>query len=155
MEPGGWLEFQELDSEFYSQDRSLKDDNKVHELRRLQQKALSRLGRKLNVVDDVKELLLEHGFHSIEHRRFPVPLGMWPKRKTLVWLFSRRAHFTNKSTQKTIGLLRHNEFSAGLPGQTLKPFCKELGKTPEEVKEYLSEVLKDIGKRGVHMMSTL
>lgn len=81
------MEFQELDLKHFSQDNSMKEGNKVLELYNLQSEALSNLGRKLDVGDYIEELLHQHGFQNIVHRRYRVPLGIWPKDKKLVGIY--------------------------------------------------------------------
>ena len=81
------MEFQELDLKHFSQDNSLTEGNKVLELYNLQSEALSNLGRKLDVGDYIEELLHQRGFQNIVHRRFQVPLGIWPKDKKWVGIY--------------------------------------------------------------------
>ncbi|KIW63420.1 hypothetical protein, variant [Phialophora macrospora] len=145
LENGGWIEFHELDSNFYAQPNSIPG-HKVMEMRKLLARGLSNLGRRLDVADYIRELLQQQGFEHITHERIAVPLGMWP---------ARQDYSYSLYSQRNIGLARITELEFGIEGLTLKPFCKGLGWTPAEVGPFIADVTREVVLGGTQMASNL
>ncbi|EXJ82332.1 hypothetical protein A1O3_06145 [Capronia epimyces CBS 606.96] len=144
LEPGGWVEIQQLDLEHYAEGPlAPQAGSRVRELCDLLSLALFSFRRRLGVAGHVEDLLRRHGFQNIVHGRIKVPLGNWPK----------------DPKYKEIGSLRQWELERALEALTLKPFCKGLGWTPEKVRAFLDEVRSEIrnknGQEKVHLTSTL
>jgi hypothetical protein len=155
LEDGGWVEFQLLDSKHYARDESINEGNRVLQLYNLQTEALSKVGRKLDVGDDIEEFLKQAGFQNVTHRRWPVPLGGWPKNKTLVWNYREQECVADILLQKRIGVLRFLQFESGLESSSLKPLCKVLKWTRAELELLLMGVRKDLKRKEVHLESDL
>lgn len=81
--PGGYAELAELGTELFSDDGTLASDNpgKVHIA--LLNEAMSRIGRRPQTGDTMKELLEKAGFENINVLKLKQPLGQWPKEKRL------------------------------------------------------------------------
>ena len=94
------MEFQFLDSKHYAQDQSINEGNKVLQLCSFQEEAFSKVGRELDMGDDIEELLKQSGFQNVTHRRQPVPLGAWPKEKTLVWNYREQEYVLLTSSHR-------------------------------------------------------
>lgn len=80
------------------------------------------------------QLLRDAGFVNIEERIFKVPLGTWPKNRTM----------------KMIGLYLRSVIYDGLQGIALGPFTRGLKWTSEEVELFLVDVRKSLMDSGTH-----
>lgn len=145
-----------MDLEYYAQGDSIKPGSHIVRLYELLSAGLAQLGRSLPLADNLEELLRVQGFTNIEHYRFPVALGPWPKDSRMV-----RSHFIQCTalilcgTKKTIGWYHREEFENGLEALVLKPLMKGLNWSREEVEGFLLEVRQDIRTSGVHPLSNL
>jgi hypothetical protein len=74
------------------------------------------------------------GFTNIQSKLFKVPLGIWPKNKTM----------------KLIGLYMRSVMYDGLQGISMGPFTRGLKWTPEEVELFLVEVRKSLFDSKTH-----
>ena len=78
--------------------------------------------------------LRDAGFVNVEEKVFKIPLGIWPKNKTM----------------KLIGLYLRTVIYDGLQGLSLGPFIKGLKWTPEEVEVFLVGVRKSLMDASTH-----
>ncbi|ETI26799.1 hypothetical protein G647_10244 [Cladophialophora carrionii CBS 160.54] len=146
LENGGWIEFHELDSNFYVMPNSAPG-RKVMEMSQLLSLGLSNLGRRLDVADYIRELLQQQGFENITHDRVAVPIGMWPA--------PAPPNHNAIDSMRNVGLARITELEFGIEGLTLKPFCKGLGWTPAQVHPFIADVTREVVVGGTKMASTL
>jgi hypothetical protein len=68
--------------------------------------------------------LSNYGFVNIRHETLQIPIGTWPKNKTL----------------KTVGFYARVGIEDGLEAMTYGPLCRGLGWTRERVEVFLGEV---------------
>lgn len=84
LKPGGWVEFQDVDTRLYSEDNTIGPDNKVREMLDLLRHACDRVGRTLDPGPQLEGWVRDAGFQNVRHRRFPLPIGTWPKDRRMV-----------------------------------------------------------------------
>ena len=84
LRPGGWVEFQDFDLHNYSQDNSIPPDNKVKEWYDTLLEGCDRIGRTASPGTQLETWARDAGFVNVHHKKFKLPLGPWPKDKTLV-----------------------------------------------------------------------
>ena len=84
VKPGGWAEFQDLDIKFYSDDNTLKDDSALSTWLRQSEEAVTMIGRTLSPGPHLKGWIEAAGFVNVRHEVFKLPVGLWPKQKSLV-----------------------------------------------------------------------
>jgi trans-aconitate methyltransferase len=65
LKPGGWLEMQEFDVWFRSEEGELPADSKITEWQQYLDQASLRFGKRLNVANEFKEKMIEVGFEDV------------------------------------------------------------------------------------------
>ncbi|KAI9733434.1 MAG: hypothetical protein M1834_003518 [Cirrosporium novae-zelandiae] len=139
---GGWVEFQDWDLSYYSEDKSEAVDNKIIELHKLLIQGFDKLGRTARPGPHLKEWVENAGFENIHHKAVKIPLGSWPKDKKLY-------------PQKEIGTVNLIQSLDGMEAFILGIFTRVLGWSPEEVQAFAVDARKDAMKKSVHLMCTL
>ena len=87
LEDEGWIELQILTLRHHSlQQPPTNEESKIQELHRHLSDGLAALGRQLDIQDDLPQILQENGFRDLNHLKWHVPLGPWPKDMELVLL---------------------------------------------------------------------
>lgn len=84
LKPGGWAQFGDYDTSCKSQDNTIPKNYKVAEMLNLLTGACDKIGRKLGIGPNLKGWVEEAGFANVGHKILPLPVGIWPKDKTLV-----------------------------------------------------------------------
>ncbi|KAH8789719.1 S-adenosyl-L-methionine-dependent methyltransferase, partial [Hyaloscypha finlandica] len=79
LKPGGWLEMQEFDVWFRSEEGELPADSKIAEWQSYLDQASLMFGKRLNVANEFKEKMIEVGFEDVRDDIIKVPIGAWPK----------------------------------------------------------------------------
>lgn len=82
--PGGWVEFQDWDCRIRSEDGTLKDTALERYYNEVVA-AFERAGYPASPGRYFEEWFREAGFVDIHVRKYPVPMGVWPKDKYFVW----------------------------------------------------------------------
>ncbi|KAK4159806.1 putative methyltransferase [Cladorrhinum sp. PSN259] len=102
LKPGGWIEFQESVGMPYCDDGSLPDPDKdvLREFYLLCNEAVGKFGMDLNRGANVGEFLEKAGFVNITCVKRKVPVGVWPRDKTmrLVGLYMRETALQSMPT---------------------------------------------------------
>ncbi|KAK3989324.1 putative methyltransferase [Cladorrhinum sp. PSN332] len=102
LKPGGWIEFQESVGMPHCDDGSLPppDEDVLRQFYLLCQEAVGKFGMDLNRGANVGEFLEKAGFVNITCVKRKVPVGVWPKDKTmrLVGLYMREAALQSMPT---------------------------------------------------------
>ncbi|KAJ2895436.1 S-adenosyl-L-methionine-dependent methyltransferase [Zalerion maritima] len=132
--PGGWIELQEYDFTLTSDDNSLAGDWPYYKCSKLIHQGLEALGVVPHSTLRNPQYLRDAGFTNITTKVFKVPLGVWPKDRTL----------------KTIGMYQRHAMVDGLNAITMGPFTRGLKWKPEEVEVFLVEVRRTIEDPKVH-----
>ena len=84
LKPGGWVELSEYDINLKSQDNTIPKNYKPQEMLNWLSTACDKIGRPLGVGPKLKGWIEEAGFTNVGHIVIALPLGIWPKDKTLV-----------------------------------------------------------------------
>jgi hypothetical protein len=137
--PGGRVEFQDFDLLYYSQDGTLAEDTNLYKWDRLWLEAAGKLGREGRPGVKLQEWVKDAGFTNIEHRKFPAPIGIWPKAPEM----------------KKIGGMNYIAVSEGLEAFSLKLFEVALGWKTEEIQVLLALVRKDLVNPNIHPLYDL
>ncbi|EAQ92443.1 hypothetical protein CHGG_00678 [Chaetomium globosum CBS 148.51] len=130
LQPGGWLECQEIPAPVMCDDGTLPEDfgwlRWVRDFRAGGQVA----NRQVDLGPQLTGWMHEVGFVDIHEMTFKIPINGWPKEMRL----------------KHIGMMWQRNLLEGLSGFSLGMF-NQLGKTVEEIE---TSVLSDTGFRGAH-----
>jgi hypothetical protein len=81
---GGWVEFQEFDLQYYSEDGSLKPDSSLATWIGLIIQASNQRGRDPCPGPKLENWVRDAGFVEIQHQTLKLPIGPWPKDAYLV-----------------------------------------------------------------------
>ncbi|KAI9740853.1 MAG: hypothetical protein M1818_004458 [Claussenomyces sp. TS43310] len=140
LKPGGWVEFQDMVHLAHCDDGSLDEERYCHMLKwlALLDEGLQRFGVHLNGCCQHEQRMINAGFINVEQRIFKVPIGQWPKNRTL----------------KLIGLYLRTVLIEGLQGISLGAFTRGLGWTREEVELMLVDVRKALLDSSQHTYFT-
>jgi len=130
----GWVEFQDYDLEWYSEDGSLKPDSALQRWLHHFYEAALKIGRDHQPGIKLEGWVRDAGFTKVYHQKFRTPVGRWPKDERL----------------KTIGAWNLLNVLEGLEGFTMGLFTRVLGWKPEEVQAFLTDVRKDLQDPKIH-----
>ncbi|KAF0329586.1 methyltransferase domain-containing protein [Colletotrichum asianum] len=136
LNPGGWAEFQDLNSEYYSDDGTYTEEHITRKWNKQFVDACESMGRTgcpgLKLEDWVKDA----GFQNVKHYKFKCPIGPWAK----------------DSQHREVGMLNLIQTLDGLEAFSLKLFCDVVGQTKEEVLVMLAKVRQEIKSNALHAM---
>jgi SAM-dependent methyltransferase len=135
LKAGGWVENQEFDLNFSSDDDTIPADSKVKEWEALWNQAVESVGM-TGRCDPQKmaEQMKEAGFINVTVRGYKMPLGPWPKDKRL----------RESGQYNLVGV------SEGLTGLSIRVFTQILGWSVEEMEMLLTQVRAEWRKRTIH-----
>ncbi|RMJ02372.1 hypothetical protein CDV36_015362 [Fusarium kuroshium] len=134
LEPGGYLEMQDLTNPLACDDGTLHEGLELHRLGHLLVEASDKAGRPNNTASKYKEYLEKAGFVDVVERKFKWPLNQWPKEKKY----------------KEIGAWTCENLTSGLEGLLLALLTRFLGWTPEEVIAFCALVRKQLRDTSIH-----
>ena len=83
LKPGGWIEFQETYGMPQCDDGTMNDDDIIKRYYETCQLAMSRFGYDINKPLHLRDYLEKAGFQNVQCIIKKLPLGTWPKDKTL------------------------------------------------------------------------
>ncbi|KAI8301051.1 umta methyltransferase family protein [Colletotrichum sp. SAR11_59] len=136
LNPGGWVEFQEMDGLYYSEDNTYTEEPAVFKWNREYLAACDAMGRTARPGSQVEGWVRGTGFDNVESQKFKTPIGPWAKDPQL----------------RDVSMICLSQLLDGLEGFTLKLFCGFLGKTQEEVLVMLSHVRKELKSGAAHIL---
>ncbi|KAL8935196.1 MAG: hypothetical protein Q9211_004827, partial [Gyalolechia sp. 1 TL-2023] len=136
VKPGGWVEFIDLDLTWTSPDGSLREEHAGKKFNNLFIKTCRDAG-----IEPCPGLFLEGwmkdaGFQNVHAEKFVLPVGPWPKDKTL----------------KEVGAWNFLQINEGLEAFTLALFTREVGFSVDEVTVICSDIRKEIKDPKMHCM---
>ena len=134
LEPGGYLELQDIYSPFGCDGGSMTEDTQIYRLGQLCLEASVALGRPLNVAPTYKDLMRKAGFVEIVERKLKWPIGGWPKDK----------HFKELGHWHTLNL------DVGLEGLLMTPLTRGLGWSKDEALVFCALVRQEFKNPRVH-----
>lgn len=155
--PGGWAEFQDFDTTYYSEDGSLKEEHSSFKWITTLLEGVRSFGRDPCPGLKLEGLMKDAGFEGVQHEKFRMPIGPWAKDKHLVCLAPESADSKASARskqlmqdQKTIGAWNLVQIEHGIEGFTLRLFTQILGWKSEEVQVLLANVRKDLRDPRIH-----
>lgn len=135
LEPGGWVENQEFDLQFASDDGTMPADSAVQRWEDLWQQGISNFGLTGRCYPDVMKQKMEAaGFVNCTVKAFKIPVGPWPKDKRL----------------RQAGLLFLVGLLEGLSGLSVRTFTMGLGWSVPEMEVLLMEVRQEWKRKAHH-----
>ena len=133
LQPGGWLEMQDLYMPVLCDDETMKA-TAWQEWNNLFLEACSKLGRDASWAAEYKNWMIKVGFEDVQEHVTNWPVNTWPKSKSM----------------KEMGKLTMINMYDGLEGFTVRLFERAFGKTVEESQVFLVDVRKDLLDRKIH-----
>ncbi|KAJ0143076.1 hypothetical protein HZ326_14123 [Fusarium oxysporum f. sp. albedinis] len=134
LEPGGYLEMQDLTYPIACDDGTLPPDCEVLRSGLLSIEASAKAGRAINLAPKYKTFLEKAGFVDVVEKRFRWPINEWPKDK----------HY------KELGKWSYSNINNGLEGLLLGLFTRFLGWSADEVRVFCSAMRKQLRDRSIH-----
>ncbi|KAK2751253.1 umta methyltransferase family protein [Colletotrichum kahawae] len=131
LNPGGWVEFQDADFNYYSDDATLTEEHQFKEWSKSLLSALESVGRDACPGPKLQGWVKDAGFQEISHTRPKVPVGPWPKDE---WY-------------SDLGAMNLTQLLNGLEGFSMRVFCGILGQTQTEAQALLDAVRKELRTR--------
>ncbi|KAK2753182.1 hypothetical protein FQN54_008008 [Arachnomyces sp. PD_36] len=132
--PGGWVEFQDYEPMYASDDGSLRPEHHTYKWICGLIEASKKNGREPNVGPMLESLLLEAGFENVQHYQMKVPVGPWPKNRTL----------------KEVGLFNLVQILNGVEAFSLRLYTQVLGWSFDELQSLLKEVSRELRSGTIH-----
>lgn len=151
LKPGGWVEFQEYETKFTSDDGTHEKMPVMLEWAEKLDEASKRFGKRMNIAPELGRKIEEAGFVNVTDNcykastpwtnwwnlfltRPQTPVGSWPKNSHL----------------KEIGRMTRITVVESIEPYTLALFTRVLGYTYEETQEYMSKVRAEFLETRTH-----
>ncbi|KAK4189415.1 putative methyltransferase [Podospora australis] len=133
LKPGGYIEFQESHGRPQCDDSSMSSSDVMLQFYNLCVEALAKFGMDLNAPQTVGDLLTKAGFVNVTCVKRKIPVGVWPRDKTM----------------RLIGLYVRETALQSLPSLT-KAFEKGLGMSATEREVWAAKVKEAAMDSAVH-----
>ncbi|KAK2055732.1 S-adenosyl-L-methionine-dependent methyltransferase [Colletotrichum caudatum] len=134
LTPGGYLELQEGEFTFESDDGTLTPEQPLSEFARLIREATEKFGRRFVPLPELEPLMAEAGFEDVVVKKFKWPSNPWPKDPHL----------------RRIGEWNYHNFVDAAEAMALAPLTRGHDWTKEEVQVFLIRVRKDMRDPRIH-----
>ncbi|OHW97839.1 methyltransferase domain-containing protein [Colletotrichum incanum] len=134
LNPGGYLELNDVDGFPTSDDGTLTEDCNLMKAFRLCFEALAALGSPFEEFSRFESIMTEIGFEDVHIRRFKWPTNSWPK----------------DQRHKELDIWNHENLAPHLDGLLMAPLTRALNWTSEEVSLLAMEARKDLANRSIH-----
>ncbi|TDZ40553.1 Secondary metabolism regulator LAE1 [Colletotrichum trifolii] len=134
LNPGGYLELQEMDLMPQSDDGTLRPDAAIVKCFELLGQAAGALNHPFQNIPALVNILQEVGFEHVYIRKVKWPTNTWPK----------------EEHHKTLGTWAHENCMAGIESWTIAPLTRGLGWRREEVQVLLIKVREEFRDRSIH-----
>ncbi|KAJ4298850.1 hypothetical protein N0V90_004093 [Kalmusia sp. IMI 367209] len=128
VKPGGWVEFQDFDTRFYTRGGEYTKDCKLGQWADKIADGLRKFGNEPDPGAQIENWVRENGFINVEARTFPFPVGTWPKDKKL----------------KEVGAFNLLQFLDNLEALTMRIYQNAWGWSADEVKVLCAELRKEL-----------
>ncbi|GKT65302.1 UMTA methyltransferase family protein [Colletotrichum tofieldiae] len=136
LAPGGWAEFQDVNTSFYSQDGTYSEETATAKWMTAFMEACSATGRDPSVGPKLEGWVRDAQFRNVVADRVRAPLGPWPKDP---WY-------------SDLGMMNLILTLNGLEALSLKLFSEMLGKSQAEITVQLANVRKELKTNSFHAM---
>ncbi|KAI0106809.1 S-adenosyl-L-methionine-dependent methyltransferase [Daldinia grandis] len=134
LKPGGWIEVQDFGGILKCDDDTLPTESLLSQFYDMTNEALSKLGLRWSIANDMEEVLRDAGFVNIQCKRFKSPIGVWPKAKRL----------------RLIGLYLKLSFADLMDALAPKVF-PTLSKSTEQMEEFLASAHDELQETNAHI----
>ncbi|KAI3529326.1 TAM domain methyltransferase [Colletotrichum abscissum] len=134
LEPGGYLELNEIDVIPTSDDGTLKPESAISRSAKLLHDAGEIIGRPFLEMSSLKDVLINTGFEDVHRQLYKWPTNSWPKHERY----------------KELGIWNHENLVAGWEGFCMAPFTRVHGWSKEEVIVFMAEIRKEFQDRSIH-----
>ncbi|KAF6807959.1 methyltransferase [Colletotrichum musicola] len=128
LNPGGWVEFIDVNGDFYSTDGTYTEKHATHKWITTLLDTMDSLGRTCRLGTKFEGWVKDAGFQNVQHQKHLVPIGPWAK----------------DPYYQEIGLMNLAQTLEGLDGFTMRIFCGVLGWTKTEAEVLLVEVRNEL-----------
>ncbi|UPX19374.1 uncharacterized protein EKO05_0009640 [Ascochyta rabiei] len=134
LEPGGWMESQELYSKVYCDDNTMPATWPLLQWSKDQDEAAMKLGTPLRIANKLKTWYEQAGFLDVKEEVFRVPINEWAKEDRF----------------KMYGKFMAQNMQGGLYGWTVDYFHRAFGWTEDQIRVECARVHKSLNDRNVH-----
>ena len=134
MNPGGWVEMQDLRYPIACDDDTLPEDSAIKKWSYLMMEAAQSVGQSLDSCSRYASQMHDAGFINIHETVYKWPMNTWPLAKK----------------DKIVGAWTMENFSNGVQGFTMAYFSRVLGWSQEAVEIFLVGVRKELKDRRKH-----
>ncbi|KAH0429719.1 methyltransferase domain-containing protein [Colletotrichum camelliae] len=134
VNPGGWAEFQDWNTTYYSDDGSLTAEHACTKMCDTFAEACNIIGHDPNPGSKISQWVEEAGFINVYHRQFMIPIGPWAK----------DPHY------KELGMMNLAQILEGSETFMLRLLTGVLGWSTLEVQVLLAQVRNELKKGAFH-----
>ncbi|OHE91145.1 methyltransferase domain-containing protein [Colletotrichum orchidophilum] len=134
LNPGGYLELNDIDAVPVSDDGTLTEETSLMKSVRLWSEGLAKFGSPFEEFSRFESVLKDIGFEDVHIQRFKWPTNGWPK----------------DQKHKEIGIWNYENLAPNWEGFLMAPLTRALGWTKDEVLVLAMEARKDFGNRNIH-----
>jgi SAM-dependent methyltransferase len=134
LKPGGYLEQAEYSAQFTSDDDTIPPGGGIEAWNQVGPACHKQLNRELQVLESMRQHMLDAGFGEVVEHRYKWPIGPWPKNPLL----------------KDLGQWARAHVETGLENWTLRLLTSVLGWTADEVRLLCANVRREIRNPRVH-----
>ena len=139
LKPGGYLEMQDCNITFASDDDTLPPGSAISKWGPLMIQGAAKFGNDMGITTSYKKLMQDAGFVDVVEVIHKWPTNTWPK----------------DPGYKELGMWEYTNLMQGLQGFAMAPFTRGLGWLPAEVEVYLAEMRKELKSRKIHAYSPI
>lgn len=134
LNPGGWLEIQDMKFPIMCDDGTLDDQSMLRKWSSNQIEAFDKIGKRITLADQYKDFMVEAGFKDVKEVLYKWPINPWPK----------------QAKEKKLGLWEQRNFLDGLAGFTLATHTRILEWSMEEIQVLMAGVRREISDKSIH-----
>ncbi|KAK1709573.1 methyltransferase domain-containing protein [Colletotrichum lupini] len=134
LNPGGYLELNEIDVKLLSDDGTLKPEHSISRTVEMLQEASELFGRPYQDPRALKSVLMETGFTGVMMQHFKWPTNSWPK----------------EPRHKELGVWNNENLTQGWEAICMAPLTRALRWTKNEVLVLMAENRRDFCDRNIH-----
>ncbi|KXH35206.1 TAM domain methyltransferase [Colletotrichum simmondsii] len=134
LNPGGYLELNEIDVKPLSDDGTLKPEHSISRTVEMLQEASELFGRPYQDPRALKSVLMETGFTGVTMQHFKWPTNSWPK----------------EPRHKELGVWNNENLTQGWEAICMAPLTRALRWTKNEVLVLMAENRRDFCDRNIH-----
>ena len=99
INPGGWLECQDIDMKFYTNGGQYTNECAAGRWSRMLAQGMLKMGIDPYPAKKLEGWMRDAGFINIKYELFPIPVGPWPKDKAMVGGPSAKEFSANTSPE--------------------------------------------------------